>query len=108
MYLGAAKQLCPDLVCLDYDLESCAEVSELLYETVSNFTDNIEAVSCDELYADISESENIQAKFLYDGNVIISSDLSKTPKRTQLREFARLLKKKLGLRFQLGSVQTSS
>ena len=64
MYLGAAKQLCPDLVCLDYDLESCAEVSELLYETVSNFTDNIEAVSCDELYADISESENVQAEFL--------------------------------------------
>ena len=64
MYLGAAKQLCPDLVCLDYDLESCAEISELLYETVSSFTDSIEAVSCDELYADISGSENIQERLL--------------------------------------------
>ena len=26
MYLGAAKKLCPDIVCLDYDLPACAEI----------------------------------------------------------------------------------
>ena len=54
MYLGAAKKLCPDIVCLDYDLPACAEISEILYDVVSRKTDIIESVSCDELYADIS------------------------------------------------------
>ena len=58
MYLGAAKKLCPDIVCLDYDLPACAEISEILYDVVSKKTDIIESVSCDELYADIGEYIN--------------------------------------------------
>ncbi|CAL8077386.1 unnamed protein product [Calicophoron daubneyi] len=55
MLLGNARQLCPDLVTLPYDFDAYKEVSEQLYDTVARFTLNIEAVSCDELYADCTE-----------------------------------------------------
>ncbi|TNN18262.1 DNA repair protein isoform 1 [Schistosoma japonicum] len=55
MLLGRAKQLCPDLVVLPYEFEAYKSVSQLLYNTVSRFTRDIQAVSCDELYADCTE-----------------------------------------------------
>ncbi|GAA53834.1 DNA repair protein REV1, partial [Clonorchis sinensis] len=55
MLLGQARQLCPELITLPYDFEAYKEVSEVLYRTVSHFTLNIQAVSCDELYADCTD-----------------------------------------------------
>ena len=54
MYLGQALKLCPELKILDYDLSGCADISEVLYDVVAAKTTFIEAVSCDELYADVS------------------------------------------------------
>ncbi|KAA3674955.1 DNA repair protein REV1, partial [Paragonimus westermani] len=55
MLLGKARQLCPDLVTLPYEFDAYKSVSEVLYRTVAEFTLDIEAVSCDELYADCTD-----------------------------------------------------
>ncbi|VDQ08342.1 unnamed protein product [Trichobilharzia regenti] len=55
MLLGKAKQLCPDLIVLPYEFEAYETVSKLLYNTIARFTRNIQAVSCDELYAECTE-----------------------------------------------------
>ncbi|CAH8595305.1 unnamed protein product [Schistosoma turkestanicum] len=55
MLLGRAKQLCSDLIVLPYEFEAYKSVSELLYNTISRFTRDIQAVSCDELYADCAD-----------------------------------------------------
>lgn len=52
MYLGSALRLCPDLKTVPYDFEGYKEVSYTLYNTVAEYTLEIEAVSCDELYID--------------------------------------------------------
>ncbi|XP_046753704.1 DNA repair protein Rev1 isoform X2 [Diprion similis] len=60
MFLGQALKLCPDLKTIPYDFEGYKEVSYALYDIVATYTLDIEAVSCDEMYADctkiISES----------------------------------------------------
>ncbi|CAH8671097.1 unnamed protein product [Schistosoma bovis] len=73
MLLGRAKQLCPDLIVLPYEFEAYKSVSELLYNTISRFTRDIQAVSCDELYADCTElltysNENEIKPKLHDGH----------------------------------------
>uniref|UniRef100_A0A1E1X5I4 DNA repair protein REV1 n=1 Tax=Amblyomma aureolatum TaxID=187763 RepID=A0A1E1X5I4_9ACAR len=55
MYLGQARKLCPGLVAIPYEFESYDEVSKLLYDIVASFTMDIEAISCDELYADVTK-----------------------------------------------------
>lgn len=55
MFLGQAKQLCPNLVAIPYEFESYTAVSKLLYDIVASYTLDIEAVSCDELYADVTK-----------------------------------------------------
>ena len=54
MLLGQALKLCPNLKTIRYDFEGYKEVSYSLYDTVASYTLNIEAVSCDEMYADCS------------------------------------------------------
>ncbi|XP_034949485.1 DNA repair protein REV1 [Chelonus insularis] len=54
MFLGQALKLCPNLKTIKYDFEGYKEVSYILYNTVASYTLDIEAVSCDEMYADIS------------------------------------------------------
>ncbi|XP_077532481.1 rev1 DNA directed polymerase [Haemaphysalis longicornis] len=55
MYLGQARKLCPGLMAIPYEFESYDEVSRLLYDIVASFTLDIEAISCDELYADVTK-----------------------------------------------------
>lgn len=55
MFLGEALKLCPNLKTMSYDFEGYKEVSYMLYDTVASYTLNIEAVSCDEMYADCTE-----------------------------------------------------
>lgn len=55
MFLGEALKMCPNLKTIQYDFESYKEVSYMLYDTVASYTLDIEAVSCDEMYADCTK-----------------------------------------------------
>ncbi|XP_044578726.1 DNA repair protein Rev1 [Cotesia glomerata] len=55
MFLGQALKLCPNLKTIKYDFEGYKQVSYILYNTVASYTLNIEAVSCDEMYADVTK-----------------------------------------------------
>ncbi|XP_032663618.1 DNA repair protein REV1 [Odontomachus brunneus] len=55
MFLGEALKMCPNLKTIQYDFEGYKEVSYALYDTVASYTLNIEAVSCDEMYADCTK-----------------------------------------------------
>ncbi|KAK2575547.1 hypothetical protein KPH14_011266 [Odynerus spinipes] len=55
MVLGQALKICPDLHTIKYDFEAYKEVSYTLYDTVASYTLDIEAVSCDEMYADCTK-----------------------------------------------------
>ncbi|CAK1543218.1 unnamed protein product [Leptosia nina] len=55
MFMGAALRLCPDLQTIPYDFEGYKEVAHTLYNTIAQYTLDIEAVSCDEMYVDCTE-----------------------------------------------------
>ncbi|VDM32049.1 unnamed protein product [Hydatigera taeniaeformis] len=55
MHLGEARKLCPDLRTVPYEFDSFYRVAEDLYKTVSRFCLQIEAISCDEMYVDVTE-----------------------------------------------------
>ncbi|XP_063236410.1 DNA repair protein REV1 [Bacillus rossius redtenbacheri] len=55
MLLGAALALCPALRTMPYDFEGYQEVARALYDTVAEYTLDIEAVSCDEMFVDCTE-----------------------------------------------------
>lgn len=55
MFLGEAMKMCPNLKTIQYDFEGYKEVSYILYDTVASYTLDIEAVSCDEMYADCTK-----------------------------------------------------
>lgn len=57
MFLGQAKQLCPDLIVLPYDFEGYEEVSEqvavILQRYAAEYEGYVEQVSCDESYLEL-------------------------------------------------------
>ena len=54
MFLGPALKLCPDLVPISYDFVGYEKVSRVLYDTVASYTLDIMAVSCDEMFVDLT------------------------------------------------------
>jgi len=56
---GKAQELCANhqakLLCLLYDYEGFHEVSDRFYDTILSYTLDVEAVSCDEMYVDLTE-----------------------------------------------------
>jgi DNA repair protein REV1 len=54
MFLGKAQQLCPDLQLVPYEFEKYRATSQVLYDTLASHTLEIEAVSCDEAYMDVT------------------------------------------------------
>eukprot|EP00057_Strongylocentrotus_purpuratus_P008637 XP_011663111.1 PREDICTED: DNA repair protein REV1-like [Strongylocentrotus purpuratus] len=54
MFMGRAKSLCPELQTIPYDFDGYKRVSQKLYDIVASYTHDIEAVSCDEMFVDIS------------------------------------------------------
>lgn len=52
MFMGAALKLCPNLQTIPYDFDGYKEVAFTLYNTIAQYTLDIEAVSCDEMYVD--------------------------------------------------------
>ena len=55
MFMGAALKLCPELQTIPYDFESYQKVAKILYDTVAQYTLDIQAVSCDEMLVDLSD-----------------------------------------------------
>lgn len=55
MFVGQAIKLCPELKTIPYDFEGYKEVAFALYDTVAQYTLNIEAVSCDEMFIDLTD-----------------------------------------------------
>ncbi|XP_033358282.1 DNA repair protein REV1 isoform X2 [Bombus vosnesenskii] len=55
MFLGEALKICPNLKPVPYNFEGYTEVSYMLYDIVASYTLDIEAVSCDEMYADCTK-----------------------------------------------------
>ena len=57
MFLGRAKELCPNLVILPYDFEGYEEVSEqvalILQRVAGEYSGEVEQVSCDESYLEL-------------------------------------------------------
>ncbi|KAM4731152.1 LOW QUALITY PROTEIN: DNA repair protein REV1 [Anableps anableps] len=54
MFFGKAKQLCPSLQSVPYDFDAYKEVALSMYEILSSYTLDIEALSCDEALIDAS------------------------------------------------------
>lgn len=55
MFLGEALKICPNLKPIPYNFDGYTEVSYMLYDIVASYTLDIEAVSCDEMYADCTK-----------------------------------------------------
>ncbi|KAH8296423.1 hypothetical protein KR054_005946 [Drosophila jambulina] len=55
MFVGQALKLCPDLKTIPYDFDGYKEVAFTLYNTVAQYTLNIEAVSCDEMFVELTD-----------------------------------------------------
>ncbi|XP_039488384.1 DNA repair protein Rev1 isoform X2 [Drosophila santomea] len=55
MFVGQALKLCPELKTIPYDFEGYKEVASTLYDTVAQYTLNIEAVSCDEMFVELTD-----------------------------------------------------
>ncbi|CAB3247096.1 unnamed protein product [Arctia plantaginis] len=55
MFMGSALRLCPDLQTIPYDFDGYKEVAYTLYNTIAQYSLDIEAVSCDEMYLDCTE-----------------------------------------------------
>ncbi|XP_017104070.2 DNA repair protein Rev1 isoform X1 [Drosophila bipectinata] len=55
MFVGQALKMCPDLKTIPYDFEGYKEVAFTLYNTVAQYTLNIEAVSCDEMFVELTD-----------------------------------------------------
>eukprot|EP00742_Colponemidia_sp_Colp-10_P008026 GILJ01008660.1.p1 GENE.GILJ01008660.1~~GILJ01008660.1.p1 ORF type:complete len:744 (-),score=139.86 GILJ01008660.1:165-2396(-) len=53
MWMGQAKQKCPDLTVLAYDFEQYEIVAQQVYAILFRVTDRVQAVSCDEAYMDV-------------------------------------------------------
>lgn len=65
MFLGRAKELCPELVILNYDFEGyqevSAQVSEILHQIAGENHGSVQEVSCDESYVEMLQESNEQA-----------------------------------------------
>lgn len=55
MWLGKAKKLCPDLMCLEYNFDAYEHISQLFYDAILEYgVDSILPVSVDEALLDVS------------------------------------------------------
>ncbi|KAJ3101526.1 deoxycytidyl transferase [Phlyctochytrium planicorne] len=54
MFLGRAKELCPDIVVVPYEFEKYDECAKKLYKILLTCADEVMAISCDEAFGDFS------------------------------------------------------
>lgn len=58
MWIRDAKEKCPQLVVVPYEFEEYRETARQVYETVSRYTLDIQSMSCDEMYIDLTRVSN--------------------------------------------------
>ena len=56
MSIGRARTLCKDLIVVPYEFEKYDQASHILYDIMIEAADNVQAVSCDEAFIDITSS----------------------------------------------------
>eukprot|EP00536_Pseudo-nitzschia_multiseries_P007977 jgi/Psemu1/66308/estExt_Genemark1.C_1930046 len=72
MFLGRAKELCPELIVLDYDFQGYEEVSQQVLEILDRVASSehhygvVEMVSCDEAYMQLNFDSNHGVDSVYD------------------------------------------
>jgi len=72
MFLGQAKELCPELIVLMYDFEGYEEVSQQVLKildrlaTSEDYRGVVETVSCDEAYVELNFNASEESDKLYD------------------------------------------
>ena len=54
MLLGHAKELCPNLAHISYEFDKYDEISHKFYDVLLRYTNDIEPVSCDEAFVDLT------------------------------------------------------
>ncbi|VDN52420.1 unnamed protein product [Dracunculus medinensis] len=52
-FVRDAKLRCPNLTCLPYQFDEYRRLSKLIYTIITRYTNDIRAVSCDEMYIDL-------------------------------------------------------
>lgn len=57
MYIRQALKLCPELKMIPYDFEGYNKTSRKFYEILAEWADELQAVSCDEAFIDLSGCE---------------------------------------------------
>jgi len=55
MLVGKALKQCPDLIIIPYEFEKYRSVSQTFYETLLSVLSDVEAVSCDEAYMELTD-----------------------------------------------------
>ena len=55
MFVSTALSKCPDLVFVPYNFEKYRQVSQIFYETLVLYSHQVEAVSCDEAFIELSD-----------------------------------------------------
>ena len=84
MFLGRAKELCPELIILMYDFEGYEEVSQQVSEILDRFASSedhpgiVESVSCDESYVELNFDSSEDPKTLYDHAFEVAESIRNT------------------------------
>lgn len=78
MILRKAVQLCPNLVCLPYEFDKYDASSKDLYRILMSVADDIQVVSCDEAFIDVSSQVSSEADALELAQRIRRNVLEKT------------------------------
>ena len=58
MILGKALKLCPNLTTLPYDFDEYKRVASWFYDVIASLYCEVQAVSCDEVYIDVTQLIN--------------------------------------------------
>ncbi|XP_052725582.1 DNA repair protein REV1 isoform X3 [Vigna angularis] len=64
MFVRDAKALCPQLVIFPYNFEAYEEVADQFYSILHQHCNKVQAVSCDEAFLDVTDSEVEDPKLL--------------------------------------------
>ncbi|GAB2291715.1 hypothetical protein Dimus_025966 [Dionaea muscipula] len=64
MFVRNAKALCPDLVIVPYNFEAYEEVADQFYNILHKHSKKVQAVSCDEAFLDVTDSEEQDPEIL--------------------------------------------
>ena len=85
MFVSAARALCPNLHVLPYDFERSRGVTQTLYRALLALSPRVQALSCDEAYADLSgcarplaQLRAFRAKFFRDTGCSVSVGVGST------------------------------